>query len=183
MASEAISYYVLRTSPIHRIEFQVLHSLTQRDHPAMVPFEEKKLRRKGQRRWRTERYPLFPGYVFVGLRGHREMIDVRRSINEQAERMGKRPPVLGLVGYGGQPAKLTERDVAFLRALSVQRATEVNLHKALQPGSIVSIRPGHWAAGQTIPVDSMTRKGVKVMLSLFNRMQLVEVSADLVEAA
>lgn len=178
-----VEWFVIRTIPVHRIEFSVLHALNQREHPAMVPFEEKKLRKHKQRDWRTERYPLFACYVFAGFEGFRDFIEAREAINAQAERMGKKPPILGAVGYRkDKPAVLTEREVGFLRSLSAPRATAVNLHKAIRPGTEISILDGPFAGHRAV-VDSMTRKGVRAMLYLFNTMHLVEIKAAAMEAA
>ena len=177
-----ISWYVLRIVPVHRLEFQVMHAINQREHPAMVPYEDKKLRKRGQREWKTERYPLFPCYVFAGFASHLEANDTRRIINEHAERMGKRPPVLGLVGFGGRPATLSDHEAAFLRTLSIDRATDINFHKAIKPGTKINILDGAFA-GHPAVVDSVTKRGVKAMLRLFNSMQLVEISSSALEAA
>lgn len=177
-----LHWYVLRTIPVHRVEFRVLHALTQREHPAIVPFEEKWVKKPGTRQPDRRKFPLFPCYVFVGLHDHRAFLEAKSAINDHAERMGKAPPILNLVGFGTVPAVLSDADVAFLRRLAVERPTSVNLHKAIQPGSEVNILDGPFR-GFTARVDSVSRKKVRVSLSLFNSMQVVDVSASALEAA
>ena len=51
----ALQWMVMRVRPVHRLEFEVLHALTQKDHPAMVPFEIKWERRPGIKHLRPKK--------------------------------------------------------------------------------------------------------------------------------
>lgn len=180
MNSPAINWYVLKTRPIHRVEFSVLHAITQREHPAMVPFEEKWIMRR-KRRIKVK-FPLFPSYVFVGLRDYQEFLDLKAQVNEAAERVGRPAPIINLIGYGRTPATLSESDVEFLRRVSVEGPTQINLHNAFKAGSKVQILDGPFA-GHTATVDSVTKKSVKTMLTLFGSWTPVEIEHASVRAA
>ena len=85
-----IKYFALRTRPIHRVEFAVMHALNQMEYPAIVPTEKRKVVVRGKR---TEvRYPWFPFYVFVGLPNPGAFQRLKSQVNYRAQRMGKTPP-------------------------------------------------------------------------------------------
>ena len=178
-----MNWFAVRIRPQHRLEFTVLHALTQRDHPAMVPFEEKLIRNSRTKRPEPRKYPLFPCYVFAGFSSYHEFLTTRAAINERAEQIGKRPPIVNLVGFGGKPATLAPDDVRFLQTLSLERPTAINLHKALKPGMNVRVLSGAWRdrVGQLRDID---RKRITIMFEMFNAMMPVELpSATAVEAA
>ncbi len=177
-----LQYFVIRTIPIHRIEFTVQNALAQREHPAMVPFETKWEKRKNRRVDR--KYPVFPCYVFAGFSGYGEFLTARASINQRFEDMGKRPPIVGLIGYGARPANLTPDDVSFLQAMSNPAPTSVNLHKAIRPGARAEIvARGHPFSGHVVTIDSVSKAKARVMLSILGSMKIVEIDASALEAA
>jgi transcription antitermination factor NusG len=174
------SWFVARTRPVDRIEFSVMSAINQREHQAMVPVEERWIVLRGKR---TKcKYPWFPFYVFVGVPSFADFQRLKFEVNDMAERKGKRPPILNAVGYGRNPATLTDEDIQFLRTLSVGSPTTVNLHKSFKPGSKVEITDGPFA-GYTAVVDSVTRKRVKAMVRMFNSMAMVEIEQAGVRAA
>jgi transcription antitermination factor NusG len=178
----AYDWYAIRVRPQHRLEFQVLHALHQREHQAMVPAEEKWEKRKN-RRVRGS-YPIFPCYVFAQFCTYRDFWLTKEFINQRALDIGKRPPIVGLVGYGSKPAKLSRTDVSMLQAISLPRMSEVNLHKALRDGSRASVvARGHPLEGHTVTVDSITRNKCKVLLNFLGSMKVVEIDVNALEAA
>lgn len=177
-----LEYFAIRIVPVHRLEFIVQHALTQREHPALVPFEEKWVSIKRGRV--TRKFPLFPCYVFAGFCNYREFLQAKEVINQRFEDMGKRPPIVGLVGMGARPAKLTADEVSMLQAISLPRATEINLHKALTQGQRAEIvGRGHPFQGHTVTIDSITRSKCKVLLNILGSMKVVEIDASALEAA
>jgi hypothetical protein len=180
-----LHYYAIRVIPVFRQEFSVLHALTQREHPAMVPFETKWEKRKNSRgRVAEQRYPVFPCYVFAGFHDYREFYLAREAINQRAIDVGKRPPIVGLVGYGSKPAKLTQGDVSMLQAISLPRATEINLHKALRQGGRASVvARGHPLEGHTVTIDSITKNKCRVLLEFLGSLKVVGIDASALEAA
>ena len=181
-AENNISWYVVRTVPRFQIEFEVRHAIAQREHPAMVPFEEKWIQKRDGG-WKERKFPLFAGYVFVGLRDKYEFLPLRAFINDLAERMGKVAPILGLIGpTGGQPARLTYEQVERYKQASAESPTEVNIHKALQIGSPIDVFRGPWG-GRTSAVLEFTKKGVRGEIELFNSMHIVEFSMRDIRAA
>ncbi len=146
----------------------------------MVPFETKWEKRPGRLHRVEKRYPLFPCYVFAGFESIGDFLWTRTFINQKAEDTGKRPPIVGLVGYGTRPATLTADEVSYLSAISALRPTSVNLHKAIQPGGKAQITDGPFA-GQIVKVDSVSKR--KAMLNLLNSLQIVEINAASLVAA
>lgn len=181
-----ISWYAIRTIPTHKIEFQVLYELNAHlgwDEPrAIVPFEIKWSKPRGSKYLRPKKFPVFPCYVFASFRHEGEFYAARKFINELAEKKGKKPPVVSLVGYGARPAVLKATDVSLLRSLSMPEPTTVAIHKALQPGGQATIIAGPFT-GQTVKIDSVTRKKCKVLLRMLDSYHAVEINpASLVAA-
>lgn len=171
-----LQWVVLRTIPIHRAEFTVLHRLNQEEHPAMLPYETVWERKPGKRHPVERKYALFPTYVFAGL----------NDIASDYERLrDKIPEIKGILSRNRDwsPFVLPARDVEFIanRLKDSAKMTEVDLHKALKPGKIVEITIGGQI--QTTKIDAVTKKGVKAMLQMFGGMHVVEVPFSSVRAA
>jgi len=175
VSDQALQWYVLRTAPVHRIEFDVMYRLQQREHPAMVPFEEKHIPQRFSRHTKRKKFPLFVGYVFAGLRRWEDFLDIRANI----------PQVIGVVGFNGKPAKLADDDVSFLQALSVEgmRIPVMNPHRAFAVGQRARIRFGHAFSGQEVLITDIQRKHVEGMMEIFNTRQTVKLSMLDLEAA
>ena len=179
-----MNWHVLRILPIHGLEFAVRDRLNQREHPAMVPFEEKWEKRKNRSKRAARKYAIFPCYVFAGFQDYREFWFAKEAINSAAIQIGKRPPIVGLVGMGAKPAKLTQEEVSMLQAMSLPGTTQINLHKALrQNGKASIVARGHPFEGHTVTVDSITRAKCKVLLNLLGSMRVIEIDANALEAA
>ena len=179
-----LRYYAIRIRPIHRLEFSVMHALNQRERPAIVPYEEKLVKKpRSKRLWDKRKFPLFPCYVFAGFDSFGDFLITRASINERAEAMGKAPPIVGVVGYGSRPAVLTPDDVAFLQSITPSTLARTNIHKALQIGGAARIVDAHPLGGQIVTVTAVARKRVTVMLKMLGGMMPVEIDpASLVAA-
>ena len=175
---ETISWYVLQTIPVHRLEFQVLHALHQLEYQAMLPFETRCIPLPRNRGWDQVKYPLFPRYVMVALPDYREFPYIQAKINKDAEIKGKSPPVMGLLGPAGMPGKLKAKEVEFIRGLSTEGAIETGI----QVGSQIEIVKGPWS-GRSSRVDSLTRKGVKALIDVLGSWRLVEIAMTDIRAA
>lgn len=181
-AENKISWYVARTIPRFRVEFDVLRAINQREHPAMVPFEEKWVQ-KANGGWDEIKFTLFPCYVFVGLFDWREFRPIKESINQAADDMGKTPPVLGLIGPALEPGRLSSDEVAAIQVRSMATPTQVNIHKALQVGSPVNIVGASPWAGRKSKVEEFTKKGIKAKVEVFNSWHVIEIPMRNVRAA
>ena len=178
-----ITWHALRTIPVARVEFAVLYAVTQREVPAMVPFEMESIRKPRSKSWTQRKKPLFPSYVFVGLRDYDEFRHLRGAVNKAAEDTGKNAPILGLVGFGGRPATLSRQDVEFLCSVSVEGPRQVDIYKPISVGESVSFL-GTAYDGISGTVSSVTRNKVKVMTRMLGGSVLVEVQrANVVVAA
>jgi transcription antitermination factor NusG len=181
----AYDWYAIRLRPQHRLEFQVLHALTQREHAAMVPFETRWEKRKNSRGMVAEqRYPIFPCYIFAQFCTYRDFWLSKEAINQRAIDIGKHPPIVGLVGYGSKPAKLSRTDVSMLQAISLPRMSEVSLYKAIRAGERASIvARGHPFQGHDVTVNEVTRTKCTVLLNMLGSMRVIEIDASALEAA
>ena len=192
MNSQDISYYVLRVlggkgktfgekdkededeRAVHRLEFNVRRELNQRGHPAFVPCEEKLTRNPRTRRLEPRKHPLFPCYVFAGFRDQYDYLATRDAINKRAEDMGRRPPIIGAIGFGDRPAVVTPSDLDLIARLSVERPTEEGL-QGINIGDTVMVLDGPYRdrVGKLSKAD---RKRIIVMLEIFTTMLPVEMS-------
>lgn len=168
----SLNWYVIRTISQHRIEFDVQHALTQYERQAIVPFEEKMIR-KG-RALLTRKYPYFPCYVMAAFESPRDFAETRTVINKRMEDRGRRPPIVNIIGPSiDRPWTLREDDVRFLQSLSITKRTEVSIHRAFKVGSDVDILEGLYQ-GHRAKVVAVDRKRIKAMLMMFGGMREVE---------
>jgi transcription antitermination factor NusG len=179
-----MNWHAVRILPIFGLEFVVRDRLNQREHQAMVPFEEKWQKRRNRDKRAVRKYPIFAGYVFAGFQDYREFWLAKEAINSAAIQIGRRPPIVGLVGYGAKPAKLTAEEVLMLQAMSLPGPTQINLHRALtQNGRASIVARGHPFEGHTVTVNEVTRTKCRVLLSMLGSMRVIEIDANALEAA
>jgi hypothetical protein len=183
----SISWVVLRTVPIARIEFRVEHRITQNEFPAMLPYEIVYEKKPGKKEPIKRKYALFPRYVFAGLQNIDADFDRLRNGNPKLGIPGI-PEIHGIVSRSRDqwsPLVLRPADVVFISQV-VARAdwgmTEVDLHKGLKPGKTIEVSLGGGVV-QTTKIDAVTKKGVKALLSMLGSMHVVEVPFEKVRAA
>jgi hypothetical protein len=181
VSAEKINWYVMKIRPIARLEFAVLYDVTQREHPAMVPFEMESYRPAKSKLWKQRKKPLFSSYVFVGLRDYDEFRHLRASINGAAEDVGKPPPIVGLIGFGGKLAIMSRADVEFLRSVSTEPAKMVDFYKPISIGSTVRFVDYNI----TGKVTEFTGEKVRALSDLLGKGTIIEAprSKVIVEAA
>ena len=179
-----MDWLCLRTGIAPRSEFAAMFALQQQERQAIVPFEEKWVRKGNTKLRQAKKYPLFPRYCFSQFEDWDDYERTTRAINNLAIRMGKAPPILGALRLAGSQylAKLTPTELSWIQGLSTPRPTEINLHRALQRGGKVNIMEGPFS-GYVAQVDAVSRKNVTVMLQMFNSMQVVKLPMAAVEAA
>lgn len=160
-----LRWCVLRTRPVRRIEFSVLHELTKMGHAAMLPFVVDHERRPGKRHPVERKQALFPSYVFVGLE------DVER---DYARIRAELPDVAGIVSRRRgvwSPHILRIRDVALISSL-VRRAMGGRSRRGLTIGQPVDVDIG--GVAQRTKVDAMSKKGITALLQILDGMHVVE---------
>ena len=172
-----MNWVALKTIPVARAEFRAEFRVLQQGFPVMLPYEILYEKKPGKREPIKIRHALFPRYVFAGLGDVEADYDrLKRAI----------PEIQGIVSRSRDdwsPLLLTPADVSFVASL-VERtsgATSINLHKALAPGKSVEVSVG--GTVQETKIQSMTRKGVRVLLQMLGSMHSVEVPFDAVRAA
>lgn len=171
-----MNWHVIRTIPRHRIEFSVRHALNQREHPAMVPFEEKLVQNPRTKRLDARKFAFFPGYVMAAFESINEFAEAKRVINKGFENRGQIPPILNLIGPSGSPWVLSQANVEFLQTLSIEKPTEVNLHKAIAVGQDFMMLDGTYK-GFVAKMQSVDRKRIKALMMMFGQMRLIEIPA------
>jgi transcriptional antiterminator RfaH len=105
--------------------------------------------------------PLFPGYVFV------------RAADGHFHRIARTPGVVGLLAFGGEPARLDDAVIDFLRGRA--EPDGVILARPLPAGAAVRIIDGPWRGLFAIlerPVSG--RERVLVLLDILQRQTPVE---------
>ena len=124
------------------------------------------------RRWKDRQVrldlPLFPGYVFVRL-ALRDRLRVLQI-----------PSVVRLVGFGGQPYPLSDREIDSLRA-AILNALRIEPHPHLTAGSRVRIVGGPLAGAEGILARKKNLCRVVLTLDLIARSAAVEVDAADIE--
>lgn len=180
-----LNWYVIRVAP--QTEFRVLHAINQREHPAMLPFEEKWITNPRTKKSDTKKFPLFPSYVFapfVGASAETVFLNfsrLRSVINEASKLAGKAPPILGICGYGQTPERLRSDEFTYLQTISREAGPKTE-PRTFRLGQNVEVLSGPFQ-GQTGQINSIARDKVRVMMRVFNSMAPVELQLNCVVAA
>ena len=169
-----LNWHVIRTVPIFRVEFHVMHALNQLERPALVPFEEKKVQHPRTKKIETRKFPFFPCYVVAGFHGIHDFLAVKAVINEQFERRGKRAPIVNLVGYSStKPATLTTEELDLIREFSIEKPTEVRLTKGFKEGEDIRVLDGSFA-GHTMKFKRLKKDRLVAMGMMFGTLMEIE---------
>ncbi len=120
------------------------------------------------RRWKDRRVqlelPLFPGYIFVRL-----------ALSERL-RVVQIPSVVRLVGFGGLPTALPDREMEIMRSGLLERL-RAEPHPFLTVGRRVAITGGPFAGLEGVLKRKKSSLRVVVSLELIQRSVAVEVEA------
>ncbi len=114
--------------------------------------------------------PLFPGYLFV------------RAHDPQLHRITRTPGVVGLLGFGGEPARLEDAVIDFLRGR--EEPDGIIPARPLPAGAAVRVIDGPWRGLIAIlerPVSG--RERVLVLLDILQRQTRVEMPETWVRPA
>jgi len=155
-------WYAVQTCANH--EKRVLQQLGQRTVEAYLPLYES-MRRWKDRRMRLE-LPLFPGYVFVHL------------VLRDRLRVLQTPSVVRLVGFGGQPAALPDREIEALRQ-GLAGEMRLEPHPYLKVGHRVRVSTGPLRGLKGILVRK--KNGSRFVISLDLIMRSVAAEIDVAE--
>jgi transcription antitermination factor NusG len=120
------------------------------------------------RRWKDRRVPLelplFPGYVFV------------RLLLCERLRVLQIPSVVRLVGFGGSPVPLPDRDMDLMMA-GLSQSQSAEPHPFLRAGRRVRIMAGPFAGMEGVLKRRKGRLRVIISLELIQRSIMVEAEA------
>lgn len=165
-------WYVL--SVPSQSEFKIEAELKKQGHDAMVPVEYKWRRRNAHSKHKKRKaYPVFPRYVFTGIRREPRWPDITSL----------QPAPVRPVSFDGKPAQLTEDEVARLITISSDRLPQgFNLHKAIREGEIARITDGPFA-GHSAHVHKIDGDHATVSLRMLGSDRSVPVPLAQMEAA
>ena len=157
-------WYAVYTRSRH--EKSVAEQLTRKSVETFVPVYET------VRSWRNGRHrvqlPLFTGYAFV-----------RIALRDQLEVL-KVPGVVRLVGFGGRPVSLADREIERLRQV-LATGTRAEPHPFLNVGRRVRVTAGPLVGQEGILVRRQGNLRIVLSIDLIQRSILVEVEADSLE--
>lgn len=171
---ENIRWYVLRTAAQKELAAET--QVKRLGFTTRVPIEHKWRRKSSHSRLKVERpYPLFARYLFVGFNGAPRWFDLSSADLLQ-----------GALGYGGRPQALKPIEVEYMLDLAERGASRrfvgsINPHKAVVVGEMARIIGGGFD-GHTVKVTEIVNAKAKVLLSLFNSMQIVPIPVEHLEA-
>jgi transcription antitermination factor NusG len=155
-----LRWYAAYTSANH--EKRVAQQFSQRSVEHFLPLYA------SVRKWKDRRIkldlPLFPGYVFVQM-------DLRNRL-----RVLQIPGVASLVGFGGTPVALPEREIEALRT-SLGNGIHAEPHPFLTVGRRVRVKGGPLAGLDGIVIRRKNRLRLVISLDLIQRAAMVEVEA------
>ncbi|MFM1886742.1 MAG: hypothetical protein RL026_1899 [Pseudomonadota bacterium] len=127
----AAAWYVVHAKP--RQEALAETRLAEQGYEVYLPRLQRPRRRHA--RWQDVIEPLFPRYLFVGLRqGEQSMTPIRST-----------PGVATLVRFGADYATVPPQLLAALRSREQQGLHRLQCDAALQPGDLVRVEEGAFA--------------------------------------
>src|SRR3984885_7679479 len=157
-------WYAVYTCANH--EKQVAKQFLERKIEHFLPVYDS-VRRWADRKKRIQ-LPLFDGYVFVRI-GLRDRVDVLRV-----------PSVVKLVGFNGQPAAVSSREMEFLKNTLLPEL-RAEPHPYLTAGRRVRIVRGALQGAEGILIRKKNASRVVVSMDLIARAASVEVETADVE--
>ena len=159
-------WYAAQTCANH--EKRVHEQLLQRTVEAYLPLYA------SMRRWKDRRIqlelPLFPGYVLVRL-----------ALKDRL-RVLQTPSVVRLVGFGGQPIPLPDRDVEALRQ-GLNGEIKVEPYPYLKVGQRVKVKSGPLQGLEGILIRKKNISRLVISIDLIMRSVAVELDAAELETA
>jgi transcription antitermination factor NusG len=159
LPDHAMRWFAVYTTCRH--EKRVARHLEQREIEHYLPLYRTEHKWKDGSKARLE-LPLFPGYVFVRIRG-----DARVSVLEA-------PGVVSIIGTASRPAPLPDFEVEALRdGLDPNRAEP---HPLITTGQRVRIKVGALSGIEGIVVRK--KSGFRVVLTLDLLMQSIAIEVD-----
>lgn len=169
-----MTWYALKTQP--QKEFAAARILQRLGFTVFLPIEEKSRRaRRVDRKRIVCPYPMMRSYVFCAFEGHPPWLRIAR-LNV----------IIGVVGFDGRPAPISDLAIVKLMAISGQaipHRRSVNTHKALKPGDNAEIISGPFI-GTIVKVVGLKGRKAKIMMELFGSAeQVTEIRLDQLEAA
>lgn len=168
---DGLSWFALKVPG--QKEFAAEATLKRRGFRTFVPIERKWRRAcRYDKRKVMKAYPMLVGYCFIGASNGIPWYDLA-SIRI----------ILGVVSFGGQPARLPSDAIAHLMRISGTPVPYAqNPHKAFRPGDRVAIVEGPFS-GQTTTVNSISAQKARVMLEMFASARMIDVPLAALEAA
>lgn len=159
----ATAWYVVYAKP--RMEAVAYDNLHRQGYHAYLPKAEHTRRRRG--RYDTIIEPMFPRYLFVRLNSeHDNWAPIRSTLG-----------VIGLVRFGGAPARIPDALVHSLQAGEDERGVHVVAAQKLAAGDRVHIIDGMLAGYDAVVHSRVGGERVAVLLDIAGRYTHITLSA------
>jgi transcription antitermination factor NusG len=159
-ANSDLAWFAVQAKTRH--EKRVASLLAYQDYECFLPVY--RCRRRWSDRIKEVELPLFPGYVFCRFDVHaRGPILMTPSVN-------------GIVGIGGRPAPIDDREIVALQRVN-QPGLTARPHPFLQTGQRVRIEGGSLDGLEGITEDTRGRNRLIVSVTLLQRSVAVEIDS------
>lgn len=179
-----MNWFAIRTEPQREFALAGRHDkegkwiagiLERKGYTVFLPTERRVKRNikggRGKRRIEAV-YPMFPGYVFV--LGNFSWLHLMAETH-----------VVGVVGFDGTPAPISEAAMLKLKAMAgamVPNRKSVNTRRSFIAGDMAEISCGPFT-GQIVKIESIRGAKAKVLIDLFGTQQEASVLLQNLEAA
>ena len=157
----------MSTLPWFAVRVRIRHEqavatwLVAKSYEVFLPLQN--CRRKRFARIEEVQMPLFSGYIFC-----------RVDFNDRSHPIVTTPGVIGIVGFGGTPAAVSEGEIESLRGV-MQSGMPIEQWSKYVPGSPVTIRRGPLSGVEGTLVEVKQRHHLVVSISLLQRSVLVKI--------
>ncbi len=173
--SNALRWYVLRTNP--QCEDRAKASLEAAGFVSYLPKMRKETRHVRTKQWLVKEYPLFTGYIFVGLKEGEEHWGYVRSCD------GVERPL----GVNGKPLCVPSHEVeGFIEAQGNGEFDQMHRSSLKRPFRVedpVQIKTGPFAGYSGNVTSIGGKRQIEIMVRIFGRLTPVNIDERQVKAA
>lgn len=154
-----LPWFAVRVRVKH--EKTVAGSLSAKNYEVFLPVHTSRLIRSG--RAEDVQTPLFSGYVFCQI-----------DFSDRSRPIVTTPGVLGIVGFGGVPAPVSDHEIESLRTV-ITSGLDVEPWPRLVPGTIVRLCRGPLASVRGTLIDVRKGQHLVVSITLLQRSVMVKI--------
>jgi transcription antitermination factor NusG len=165
-----MSWFVFRTEAFR--EFAVRSLLTRAGVDALVPEQQKRIRKGAKSRYEWVVRPRLPRYIFARCELPSDYYVIRDTKHIQ-----------GVVTFDGLPAEISGRDLDRIFTLCRERPRGSEGVGKFKVGTLVDFKVGHPFYGWTVPITFLAGREARVLLDMFGARREIKVPLNELEAA